>query len=611
MRLRGPSKIQHTIFRVTVCIVVTIAATMMMPFVPLPVAAAGVGPALRVDATVNRHAINPDIYGMDFADPALARELRLPVDRWGGDASSRYNWQTNTSNTGSDYFFENIYQDASIENIYQHQSADQFVDADRAHQTKSVMTVPLIGSVSKPSPHDHPYACAFGTDVYGPQQAVDPWDPRCGNGIRPDGTHVTGNNPLDTSIAIGPSFDQQWVTHFVSRYGTAASGGVAYYDLDNEPTLWGATHRDVHPTEVTYDELTGTTMMYAAAVKAGDPTAQILGPSDWGWPAYFDTNVAGDRAAHGNVPLARWYLQQMHAYEQRHGTRILDYFDEHFYPQSPGVALGAAGDVATQALRLRSTRSLWDPTYVSESWINAPIALIPTFRGWVASDYPGTKLAIGEYNWGGLESVNGALAEAEVLGIFGREGLDLAALWDPPTASQPGAFAFRMYRNYDGSGSAYGDTWVQSTSADQSQLAIYGAQRTSDKAMTLMVINKTGGALTSTLALAGYTPAPSAQAYTYSQANAQTILRQPDLPVTAVGLTETFPANSITLIVMTSGTPAAHPAPRPAATVPVATMPIVTVPAPTVPIATSPAPVPSPRQSVPIIGTPAALPGRR
>ncbi|MGI8689866.1 MAG: glycoside hydrolase family 44 protein [Thermomicrobiales bacterium] len=601
MRLRGPSTIQHTILRVTVCIVMTIAANMMMPFIPLPVAAASAGPALRVDATANRHAINPEIYGMDFADPALARELRLPVDRWGGDATSRYNWQTNTSNTGSDYYFENIYQDSSIENIYQHQSADQFIDADRAHQTKSVMTVPLIGYVSKASPHDHPYACAFGTDLYGPQQAVDPWDPRCGSGLRPNGTNVTGNNPLDTSIAIGPSFDQQWVTHFVSRYGTAASGGVAYYDLDNEPTLWGATHRDVHPTEVTYDELTGTTTLYAAAVKAGDPTAQVLGPSDWGWPAYFDTNVAGDRAAHGNLPLARWYLQQMHAYEQRHGTRILDYFDEHFYPQSPGVALGTAGDAATQALRLRSTRSLWDPTYVSEDWINAPIALIPTFRGWVASDYPGTKLAIGEYNWGGLESVNGALAEADVLGIFGREGMDVAALWDPPTASQPGAFAFRMYRNYDGLGSTYGDTWVQSTSADQSQLAIYGAQRTSDKAMTLMVINKTGGALTSTLALAGYTPAPAAQAYTYSQANAQAILRQPDLSITASGLTATFPANSITMIVMTPGTPAAHPAPRPAATMPAAT----------VPIATPPAPVPSPRQSVPIVGTPAALPGRR
>lgn len=272
------------------------------------------------------------------------------------------------------------------------------------------------------------------------------------------------------------------------------------------------------------------------------------------------------------------------------------YFDEHFYPQSPGVALEPAGDAQTQARRLRSTRSLWDPTYVSESWINAPIALIPTFRSWVTSDYPGTKLAIGEYNWGGLESINGALAEADVLGIFGREGVDLAALWDPPTASEPGAFAFRMYRNYDGGGGAYGDTSVQSTSADQSQLAIYSAQRTSDKAMTLMIVNKTSGALTSTLALAGYTPAPSAQAYTYSQANAQAILRQPDLPVTASGLTETFPANSITLIVMTPGASAVHPAPRIAATVPIATPPV---------------PLPSPRQSVPIVGTPAALPGRR
>ena len=50
-----------------------------------------------------------------------------------------------------------------------------------------------------------------------------------------------------------------------------------------------------------------------------------------------------------------WYLQQMQAYEQQNGVRVLDYLDLHYYPQANGVSLSTAGNATTQALRLRST----------------------------------------------------------------------------------------------------------------------------------------------------------------------------------------------------------------------------------------------------------------
>ncbi len=504
------------------------------------VGAANAGPALAVNVGAHRYPISPDIYGMNFADATLAQELRTPVDRRGGNATSRYNWQTNIYNTGNDYYFENIAGG---------QTADQFVDADRAHGTQSIITVPLIGYVSKTSPTSHPFTCGFSVATYGTQQSTDPFDSNCGNGVRADSSLITGD-PLDTSIATDAAFVQNWVAHFVSRYGAASAGGVRYYDLDNEPVLWNSTHRDVHPNALTYDELKAQTLLYAPAVKAGDASAKTLGPSDWGWLAYQDTGVPQDRANHGDTPLAQWYLQQMQAYEQAHGTRILDYFDEHYYPAASGFALSPAGDAATQALRLRSTRSLWDPTYVDESYIGQAIQVIPTFHTWVDTSYPGTKIAVSEYNFGGLESINGALTEADVLGIFGRERVDLATMWAPPTTDQPGAYAFRMYRNYDGHGGAFGDVSVQSTSADQGQLAIYGAQRSNDGALTVMVINKTRGDLTSALSLSGFTSAGTAQVYRYAAANPTAIVPQANLPVTASGLTATFAANSISLIIV-------------------------------------------------------------
>lgn len=545
------------------------------------------GPALAVDATMDRHAISPDIYGMNYGDPALMQELHVPVDRRGGNRTTRYNYQNNTSNTADDYYYENIVED---------QSADQFINSDRSAGARSMITMPLIGYVAKDSPADHPFTCGFSVAKYGSQQQTDPFDRNCGNGIAPGGALIT-SDPADTSIAITPAFAQGWVNHLIGRYGTAAAGGVQLYGLDNEPFIWNTTHRDVRPTPTGYDDLRDRTYQYAAAIKATDPGALVLGPSDWGWDAYFDSNSTTDnRAHHSNIDFGAWYLQQMKAYEQAHGVRILDYFDEHYYPQADGVTLGSAGNAATQAKRLRSTRGLWDPTYTDESWIGQPVNLIPRFRQWIAANYPGTKLAIGEYNWGGLESINGTLAQADVLGIFGREGVDLAAIWDPPASNQPGAFAFRIYRNYDGAGSMYGNTWVRATSADQSQLAVYGATRSSDGALTLVVINKTAGSLQSTLNLAGFVPAGNAQVYRYSSANLAAIVRQADMPASTAGFTTTYPANSITMIVLPNAPgPNSLPPARP-------------IGAPQNP---PPATLPGPRGSSGGGGSPAPLPSGR
>ena len=62
---------------------------------------------------------------------------------------------------------------------------------------------------------------------------------------------------------------------------------------------------------------------------------------------------------------------------------------------------------------------------------NNILMLIPRMKGWVASYYPGTKIGITEYNWGAEGYINGATAQADILGIFGREGLDLATRWTP------------------------------------------------------------------------------------------------------------------------------------------------------------------------------------
>jgi hypothetical protein len=234
------------------------------------------------------------------------------------------------------------------------------------------------------------------------------------------------------------------------------------YILDNEPSLWNTNHRDVHPDPLTYDELLDRTIRYGTAIRKADPQAHIAGPAEWGWTNYFYSaqdaslglNLKPDRRAHGDVPLLPWYLKQLREHERKTGTRVLDVLDVHYYPQANGV-YGKASDAATSALRLRSTRSLWDPSYKDESWIADNVRLIPRLKEWVAQNYPGLAVSLGEYNFGGEDHISGALALAEALGRFGTEGLDYAFYWYAPPKSSPAAWAFRAYRDFDGKGAQF------------------------------------------------------------------------------------------------------------------------------------------------------------
>lgn len=568
------------------------------------------GPALSIDANAGRHAISPDIYGINFywsvgspANPALvaaAAAMRPTLRRWGGNNTSTYNWQLDVDNLDADWFYE-VLPDTSVDasKLPAGSSFNAYADQARTTGGRILATVPILGWL----PNARQQMCSFNQARYPNQCKIDPYyqyhPMTCGDGIQytsacgtpsvndgkvPSNPVYIQNNPADAYAQYDQTFQAQWVQYLISRYGKGGQGGVAIWSLDNEPIWWDSVHRDIHPDPYTYDEVLHLDTTYAAAIKQADPTALISGPVADNWASLFFSKkdiVAGwnspggrywsnpvDRNAHGGVPFLSWYLQQMQSYQQQHGVRLLDILDVHAYYE-PGAVDSGTETPAIDALRLDSTREFWDPTYVvsGDYWIvdpdnnGAPVApqLIPRLRQIVAQNYPGTKIAISEYNWNGLTTLNGALAQAELLGIFGREQLDMATLWGPPSPTDPGAFAFQIYRNYDGVGGAFGETSVQAASADPGSLSIFGALR-SDLNLTAMVVNKTANDLTSTLSLANFTPAAAAHVWRYSGANLGAVVAQPDLATASGSLSAIFPANSITLLVIP---PATLPVPKP------------------------------------------------
>jgi hypothetical protein len=420
------------------------------PAVPAAPAAAGGGRRARfvVDCSAKSRPISPWIYGTAASEGEMGETAR----RWGGNPSTRYNWQLgNAWNTGADWFFRNVDYTGDPKFNY-----DYELQGNLEHKRLTALTVPMIGWVAKDTT-----SYSFPVSVFGPQQAVAPELPDAGNGRDPQGKEIKPGDPKRTSIAAPPEFIGKWISTIRAKDKTRGRS-VQIVFLDNEPALWHVNHRDVHPDPVGYDELLTRSVAYATAVRKADPGVLIAGPSEWGWPAYFFSaidgvvgfNVAPDRKAHGDVPLLPWWLSKMRAREKASGLKLLDLLDVHYYPAADGIGVEGSGatDKATNALRIRSTRSLWDPSYVDESWVGQPVELIPRLRRWVESSAPGLGISIGEYSFGAAGHMSGGLAQAEALGRFGTEGLTAAFYWRSPPKDSPVFWAFRAYRNFDGAG---------------------------------------------------------------------------------------------------------------------------------------------------------------
>ena len=533
-----------------------------------PASQANLPVTINIDAAANRHAIDPRIYGVAFADAATLADLGITINRWGGNAMSRYNWAISTANRCKDYYFENIPDSVSSGDGSNGKSADDFIGPTLAAGAQPIMTIPMMGML----PKDRTIRCGYSIAKYGPQDDADfTYRPDCGNGKSGGNRLLNVNDPADTSAVFTSTHQANWIQHMVATWGTAANGGVRYYALDNEPVLWSSDHWDIHPAGSTYDEIWSKMQDYGVAIKGADPTSLTTGIEEWGWSGYFDSgldsenNDSADRDAHGGVPLAEWLLQQARAYEQAHGQRILDVAALHFYPQSGEFSNDK--DPVVKQLRNRSTRSLWDPNYVDESWIGGTgidgghVRLIPRLKEWVANDYPGTQIAITEYNWGAegdpyapvpdpYGDINGGTAQADILGIFGREGLEIGVRWTSPPATSYVYKAFKMYRNYDGNHSKFGDLSVSATGPDPDHVATFASLRSSDGALTVMVVAKDLSDTTPvTVNLANYLPSGApAQQWQLDAGNA--ISRKADVSLSGSSLSLTVPSPSVTLLVV-------------------------------------------------------------
>lgn len=539
----------------------------------------------NINAGQNVKAISPWIYGSNSANIT-----NRTMDRIGGNRWSAYNWETNDSNAGRDWKYQN-------DNYLSSSNAPggavtPFLQDAAANHRALVATVQMAGYVS--ADDDGPVAFAdFAPssrfhEVVAKKSTVYPGSPLS---LAPN----TGDNYVFTDEFVN------WIEQ------TKSASQEVFYSLDNEPGLWGEelpanfdvnnwsnpnqpgrTHPEIHPFAPTFAEMRDKSIAHASAIKDVNPDAIVFGGVGYGWNEFTTMQNAPDKLTSpshpggdqsGEMHYNEYLLNEMRkADEQRFtpeelaaGKTLMDVLDLHWYPEAKSGTNPNAGTRITEnnnsaevvAARVQAPRSLWDPTYVETSWISqwgtwqgspgtmGPIKLLPRVQRDVDDFKPGTKIAITEYNYGGGNHISGAVAQADVLGIFGREGVFAASWWELGGGSSFVNAAFAMYRNFDGEGGQFGDTSVDADTSNIASTAIYASTDSSDPTkMILVAINRTGAPLDAGLAVTSELRFDRAEVFQLTSAGANPVQAEDILIDQVNAFHYTLPAYSVSTLVL-------------------------------------------------------------
>jgi hypothetical protein len=539
---------------------------------------------VNINTLANRHQISQFIYGNNDESLTDISDVGYTFSRWGGNDASNYNWQLQTRNSAADWFFED-YGGAGDQ--------VQLIKDDQNAGSHALTTMSMMDWVAGQAENSSNRNWSFSVELFGPQCRVDPYNTDAGNGQKADCKTPVSTQavtsayyplvdtpqdcPAGTSDGTTCIDRKSWTQALAAAFnGSSTTCPVPYstiaschfYDMDNEPDIWNGTHMDVHPAPADYDELAKLYEQEATNLKAWDPSAVRFGPVFCCWWFYWNGANGADKGTHGGVDFLPWWLNQVYWMDKVNGARTLDVFDIHAYADC-----GPTSNLTAEQLRqakINCAGYYWDPatvnpdmnnTYTTSEEPNPGIPFhIPRFKAMVNAIYPGTPLSYTE--WGAGLAPNSswdfstAIADADTLGVFGREGLSFASRWGGPTAGTAEYQAWKLYTNYDGAHHMFGTLSISDTNNSSAKLfSSYAALNSTGTLLTIIAINKDdANSANVNFNINGFSPS-TYTAYTLASTSSSAISVSGSASWNAA---QTFAPYSITLLAI-SGTETAKP----------------------------------------------------
>ncbi len=521
--------------------------------------------APKADITVTldptqTHAISPWIYGINSYG-GVPNVPAVTLDRLGGNRWTAYNWENNFSNAGSDFgpYSNDTFLSSSTTPA---EAVRGPVAFDQAAGVATIVTAQLQGLVS--------------ADGNGLVSSANPPDLTRFKVVVDKKSTVSAEPFTLTPSATDASVymdEELWALDqkFAGKGIFSAQATLpVFVDLDNEPELWNSTHFEVQgPNRVTSDAYIAKTLVLAAAIKDQYPDAVVFGPVHYGFQGIYSWQGELTPTPDGTDWFPDKYLTAVSIASTLYGKPLVDAYDIHWYPEvydsSGKRILDATGTTLTDeqiSLIVQAPRDLWDPTfhdpnnsnpYIYNELGQKPIRILARLQDKIKAEFPAMKgLAVTEYEAGGFNHIAGTVAQADMLGIFGTQGLFAANFWPPGGTYDYALAGFRAFRAFDGGTASFGDMSISATSNDVSQVAVY-ASLDSTKAGRVVLVAINRSKVAHATVISGMTLAGTATVYQITAASAAG--QVPVRPVMAgtmaasgTSLQVTLPAMSVTTI---------------------------------------------------------------
>jgi fibronectin type 3 domain-containing protein len=179
--------------------------------------------------------ISPYIYGINFYSGVTGAPPLLTFDRDGGNRWTAYNWETNASNAGSDYLYEN--DNYLSPSTVPAEAVRSFIAGDQINDVASLVTFQLQGLVS--------------ADESGPVSTTNPPDlTRFKTVVDKKSTVSSVPFTLTPPTTDANVYMDEFIWALDQKFTGMGIFGASpthptFISLDNEPELWNSTHLEV------------------------------------------------------------------------------------------------------------------------------------------------------------------------------------------------------------------------------------------------------------------------------------------------------------------------------------------------------------------------------
>lgn len=475
-------------------VALTAAVSLILTGTPASFSAAESELTVYIDTEKEQKLISPYIYGI--SSEAELSDVSIKALKQGSIGFSSYNWENNASNSGPAFYHENGFR--LLEHYPESRWGQPGLIPERLVEAGALYNVPMTVTTLPLGR----YVAADGNGIVLSSQ-IAPSE-------RFKELSFNKNAPLADTPDLNDDtvYLDEYINYLIQKFGKADTAtGIKGYALDYEPELWNVNQPVLHIEPIGMDELISRSEELAGVIKNLDSSALVYGGEFSGIRTLADFGGSPDWQEYSNKYkwFLDYYLTRMHAAGTSAGKRVFDVLDIHYFSEDHADGCSSVAECTKEwheecrDVRVQSTRTLWDGSYVENSEIGEKyqqyLPLLPMVRASVNQYYSGTKIALSAYNFGGGNDISGGIAEADALGIFASQDVYMACL-SPKDGKIPyQKAAVNLYTNYDGNGSGFGNTLVKASVDKKDEGSVYASiDDGNPEVLKIILLNKNSDA---------------------------------------------------------------------------------------------------------------------